>query len=148
MSTNGASGPDEAPRPAGADRNRVFSLCVRDGIILGAVTGMVSGTAAAPVLGTILGAIVGLCLAVPVALVAATAIARSVRPTGTVQSFRRRVDLTFVVLGAGTTLLAAGWISLDPLVGPWPALAMLVTVVVGLAVIRPRLHRAVSVDPT
>lgn len=129
---------------AGVDRNVVVGQCVRDGLILGIVTGAASGTAAAPVLGTFVGAVVGLCLAIPISLVAAAAIARSVRPSATVQAFRRRVDVTFAVLAAGTAALAVGWISLEALVGAWPAVTMLVTVVVGLLIVRRRLHRLAS----
>jgi hypothetical protein len=129
---------------AGVERNEVFGRSVRDGIILGAVTGAASGTAAAPVLGTILGAAVGFTLAVPIALIAAAVIARGVHPSGTVRAFRRRVDVTFAVLAAGTAALAVGWISLEALVGAAPAVTMLVTVVVGLAIIRPRLLRLVA----
>jgi hypothetical protein len=128
--------------PAGRDPNAVFSRCVRAGLLLGVITGAVSGTVAAPVLGTIVGAVVGLCAGIPVALVAGAAIARSVRSPGTEAAYRRRVDVTFVVLGVATAALAIGWISLDPLVGPGPALAMLATVVVGLLVLRPRLRRS------
>lgn len=85
--------------------------------------------------------LVGFCLAVPVSLVAAAAIAHSVHASGTVQAFRRRIDVTFAVLGAATAALAVGWISLRALVGPWPALTMLATVVVGLLIVRPRLYR-------
>ena len=126
-----------AMEPAGADRNAVFSRCARDGLVLG----VVSGTAAAPVLGTIVGAVVGVILAIPVALVAGAAIASSVGASGAEQSFRRRVDVVFAVLGIGTAALAVGWISLDPLVGPWPALAMFAVVAIGLLVLRPRLQR-------
>ena len=126
------------------DQNAVFSRCVRDGLILGVVTGAASGTMAAPVLGTIVGLFVGLVLAIPVSLVAGAVIARSVRSPGTVPAFRRRVDVTFAVLAIGTAALAVGWISLEALVGPWPALTMLVTVVVGLLIVRPRLHRLAS----
>jgi hypothetical protein len=125
----------------GVDRNLVFGRSFRAGLVLGLVTGAASGTAAAPVLGTILGAFVGFCLAIPIALVAATAIARSVRPSGTVQEYRRRIDVTFAVLAAGTLALAIGWISLEALVGSGPALTMLGTVVVGLLIVRPRLFR-------
>jgi hypothetical protein len=128
----------------GVDRNAVFGECVRDGLVLGVVTGAASGTAAAPVLGTIVGVLVGFCLAIPVSLIAAAAIAGSLRPSGTVQAFRRRVDVTLAVLGIGTAALAVGWISLGALVGPWPGLAMLVTVVVGLCIVRARLHRLAS----
>lgn len=126
---------------AGVDRNVVFGRCVRAGLVLGLVTGAASGTTAAPVLGTFVGALVGFCLAVPVSLVAAAAIAHSVHASGTVQAFRRRIDVTFAVLGAATAALAVGWISLRALVGPWPALTMLATVVVGLLIVRPRLYR-------
>ena len=61
--------------------------------------------------------------------------------SGTVQAYRRRIDVTFAVLAAATAALAVGWISLRALVGPWPALTMLVTVVIGLLVVRPRLFR-------
>lgn len=125
------------------DRNQMFGRCMRDGMILGVATGVVSGTVAAPVLGTIVGGVVGLFLAVPVSLIAAAAIAASVRPDGTAPAFRRRVDVTFAVLGLATAALAAGWISLDPLVGPGPAIAMFVTVVVGLLVVRRGLRRRV-----
>lgn len=130
-----------ATERAGVGKNAVLSQCVRDGIVLGAVAGAASGTAAAPVLGTIVGLVVGVVLAIPFSLIAGAAIAASVRESGTVRAYRRRVDVTLTVLAAGTALLAIGWISLDPLVGPSPAIAMLVAVVIGLAIVRRRLLR-------
>jgi hypothetical protein len=128
----------EAP---GLDRTVVLNRCVVDGLILGAVVGAASGTAAAPVLGTIIGAFVGLLIAIPVALLVAAVIARSVREPGNVPRYRRRIDVTFAVLGLATALLTIGWISLDPLVGSAPALTMLVVVVLGLLLVRTRLRR-------
>ncbi|MGZ8766403.1 MAG: hypothetical protein ACXW2C_12015, partial [Acidimicrobiia bacterium] len=93
------------------DRNVVFGRCVRAGLVVGLVAGAASGTVAFPVLGTFVGALVGFGLAVPVSLAAATAIANSVHATGTVQGFRRRIDVTFAVLAAATAALAVGWIS-------------------------------------
>jgi hypothetical protein len=107
------------------------------GLLIGAVTGAASGTVAAPVLGTIIGAIVGSVVAVPIASVAALVLYHSAGSP----RFGRRVDLTLLILGVGTALLAIGWISLRALVGPWPALTMLAVVVIGLALVRPRLHR-------
>jgi hypothetical protein len=127
--------------PAGVDRSVVFNQCVRDGLILGVITGAASGTAAAPVLGTIIGALVGLVLAVPVSLLVAAAVAPSARAAGNGPSFRRRIDVTFVVFAALVALLAVGWISLDPLVGAAPAITMLVVVVLGLLFERRRLRR-------
>lgn len=126
---------------AGLDWNVVFNRCVLDGLILGTVVGAASGTAAAPVLGTIIGAVVGLVVAIPVALIVATVIARAARGPGTVREYRRRIDLTFVLLAVATAALAIGWISLDPLVGSAPALTMLAVVVLGLLLERSRLRR-------
>ncbi len=128
----------------GVERNAVFGTCVRDGIILGVVTGAVSGTAAAPVLGTILGALFGFCVAIPVALILAAAISRAVVPSATVESFFRRIDITFGIFAAAIAALAVGWISLDALVGAWPAVTMFLVVVVGLVLIRRRLHKLAS----
>jgi hypothetical protein len=121
------------PREASEVLGRTFAY----GLLIGVVTGAASGTVAAPVLGTIIGAGAGAFVAVPASLIAATFISRSVASP----RYRRRVDATLLVLGAGTALLAIGWISLRALVGPWPALTMLAVVVVGLLVVRPRLHR-------
>jgi hypothetical protein len=132
---------------AGLDRNVVFNRCVVDGLVLGTVVGAASGTAAAPVLGTIIGAFVGLLLAIPVALVVAAVIARAAREPGTVTAYRRRIDVTFVVLAAATALLAIGWISLDPLVGSAPALTMLLVLVLGLLLVRARLRRLAAPAP-
>jgi len=131
----------------GVDRNAVLRECVRDGLILGFVTGAASGTVSAPVLGTIVGAVVGFFLAIPLTLIAAAAIAGSLQPSGTVQGLWRRIDVTFAVLATGTAALAIGWISLEALVGAWPAVTMLVVVVVGLVIVRRRLHRLAPEPP-
>ena len=120
--------------------DRVFGITFRYGMIVGAVTGAVSGTVAFPVIGTILGVLLGAVAAVPAALAAGYAISRAV---GT-PDYQRRVDLTLLVLGVLTAALAIGWISLRALVGPWPAIAMLATVVAGLLLVRPRLHGLAS----
>lgn len=129
----------DANRPQPADPNRVLGLCLLYGLLIGATTGAASGTVAAPVIGTIIGTIVGTMVALPVALIAAAVISRSVASP----AYRRRVDVTLLTLGVATAVLAVGWISLRALVGPWPALTMLVVVVVGLLLVRPRLHRLV-----
>jgi hypothetical protein len=126
---------------AGVDRNVVFNRCVVDGLVLGTIVGAASGTAAAPVLGTIIGAFVGLLIAIPVALIVAAVIARSAREPGSVRAYRRRIDVTLIVLAAAAALLAIGWISLDPLVGAAPALTMLAVIVLGLLLVRARLRR-------
>ncbi|MEZ5382547.1 MAG: DUF2510 domain-containing protein [Microthrixaceae bacterium] len=117
--------------------SEVLGRAVAYGLLIGVVTGTASGTVAAPVLGTIVGAGVGAFVALPASLIAATFISRSVASP----HYRRRVDATLLVLGIATAALAIGWISLRPLVGPWPALTMLVVVVAGLLVVRPRLRR-------
>jgi hypothetical protein len=131
----------------GVERSAVFGECVRDGLILGVVTGAVSGTVAAPVIGTILGALFGFVVAIPVALIVAAAISGAVVPSATVESFRRRVDVTFAIFAVAIAALAIGWISLEALVGAWPAIAMFVVVVVGLLIIRRRLHKLASPSP-
>lgn len=132
----------QATAPPRPDANRVLLYCLLYGLGLGTVAGAASGTAAAPVLGTMLGAFVGALVGTPVALVAAVVVSRSV---GTPQ-YAQRVDVTLLVLGIATALLAVGWISLRALVGPWPALTMLAVIVAGLIVVRPRLHR-LGADP-
>jgi hypothetical protein len=132
---------------AGVERNRLFSRCVRDGLILGVVTGLASGTVAAPVLGTIIGGFVGLVVGVPVALIAGAVIGQSVRDDGSPGDVRRRIDVTFIVLGAATAALAVGWISLDPLVGAGPAVTMFVVVALGLVLVRRGLRRLPAVAP-
>lgn len=140
----------DATQPRPLDPNRVLGLCFVYGLLIGAVAGAASGTVAAPVIGTIIGTILGTIVAVPVSLVAATAISRSVGSPG----YRRRVDVTLLVLGIATAGLAVGWISLRALVGPWPAVTMLVVVLAGLLLVRQRLsaprnsaHRSRSTNP-
>ena len=135
--------PGAMPSPA-TDAGGAFGQAMLYGLALGTVAGIASGTAAAPVIGTVLGAFAGAALATPVSLLAAWAISAPLRQPGDEHAYRRRLDVTLVVLGVATLALAIGWISLEPLVGPWPALAMLVVVVAGLVVARLRLRRLVS----
>ena len=118
------------------------------GLVIGVLAGMASGTAGAPVLGTIIGAFVGLAIAVPVSLVVAGAIAISARPPVTAKAYRRRVDVTLVILAVGAAAIAAVWINQRALFGPWPALAMLATVVLCLIAVRPLLRRLVPSQAT
>lgn len=140
-----APGPGAEPGgpPPANDAGRAFNQALLHGLVLGIVAGLASGTAAAPVLGTVVGAVVGAVLALPVALLAAWVISAPLRTPGRETAFLRRLDVTLVVLGVATAALAVGWISLEALVGPWPALAMLVVVVAGLVAVRFRLRRLV-----
>jgi hypothetical protein len=122
----------------------VFGRTLVYGLGIGVVTAIASGTVGAPVLGTIIGAFVGLAIAVPVSLVVAAVIARSARPPVTAKAYRRRVDVTLVILAVAAAALAAGWISRRALVGPWPAITMLAVIVVCLVGVRPLLRRLVS----
>jgi hypothetical protein len=132
--------PGGSPAP-GADAGQVFVAAMLYGLGLATITGAVSGTVAAPVLGTILGAIFGASVGLPISLVAGAVIAAPLRRAAAATAYRRRVDVTLIVLGLATAALAAGWISLRALVGPWPALTMLAVVVIGLLVVRPRLQK-------
>jgi hypothetical protein len=119
----------------------VFGRTFAYGLVIAAVAGAASGTAGFPLVGTILGGLVGLAVGIPVSLVVATVIALSARPSVTAKTYRRSVDVTLLVLAAATTALAVVWINQHALTGPWPPLAMLAVVVIGLVGTRPLLRR-------
>jgi Protein of unknown function (DUF2510) len=136
------------PRTPPVSVAEVFGRSLLYGLVIGVLAGMASGTAGAPVLGTIIGAFVGLAIAVPASLVVAGAIAISARPPVTAKAYRRRVDVTLVILAVGAAAVAAVWINQRALFGPWPALAMLATVVLCLIGVRPLLRRLVPAQAT
>ena len=121
----------------------VFGRTFVYGLSIGVLAGIASGTAGAPVVGTVIGPFVGLAIAVPVSLLTAAVIALSARPPVTAKAYQRRVDVTLVILAIATAAVAAAWINLRPLVGPWPAIAMLAVVLVCLVGVRPLLRRLV-----
>jgi hypothetical protein len=107
------------------------------------IIGIISGTVGMPIYGTMFGLIVGIGIGIPLALITAAVFAAAARPTVTPKTYRRCIDVTFVVLFVATVALAVVWINQRALAGPWAAYTMIALVAVCFIAVRPRLRRLV-----
>lgn len=130
------------PAPTSPTKGRAtpFGRTFLWGVMIGLLTGGVTGTLGVPVIGTVIGVIAGLIVGVPFALFTALAIDKAVRSAATVQSYRRAVDLTLLVLGVATAVVA---MFTSTLFGYYLPIAMVVIAVACLLVVRPWLRRFV-----
>jgi len=107
------------------------------------IIGIISGTVGMPIFGTIFGLIAGVGIGIPVALITAAVIAAAARPAVTPKTYRRRIDVTLVVVFVATIALGVVWINQKAMVGPWPAYTMLALVAICFIAVRPFLRRLV-----